>query len=172
SAADPADPGVAEVINSVLALAATPLFHKLADKRLMREHPFILTCRGEASYYIRGTMDVVTVEEGGVTVYDYKYMRREGADMEGYRFQLRAYLLALYRIFPGRVREGKILFLQGGEPETVTCDPSAFEEELLVIMDAIRARSSEEQFGLRAGCNGSHCPFRQSCRPPRALSQV
>jgi ATP-dependent helicase/DNAse subunit B len=170
-AADPSDPGVAEVINSVLALAATLLFQKLADKRLMREHPFTLTCRGEASYYIRGTMDLVTVEEDSVTVYDYKYMNREGADMEGYRFQLRAYLLALYRVFPSRVLEGKILFLQGGEPETVTCDPCSFEEELLAIMDAIRVRSKEEQFGLRAGCDGSHCPFRQSCRPPLALNQ-
>lgn len=165
-AADPAHPGVAEVIDSVLALAATPLGRGLAGKRLLREHPFTLVCRGAATYYIRGAMDLVAVEDERVTVYDYKYLNREGADLEGYRFQIRAYLLALSRAFPGRVLAGELLFLRGGGAERVTCDPRDFEEELLAIMDAIRARSCEEEFLLRPGCDGSHCPFRQRCRKP------
>jgi hypothetical protein len=108
-------------------------------------------------------MDLVVPEADRVTVYDYKYLKKEGGDLEGYRFQLRTYMLALARAWPGRQIGGKLLFLRGGDEEAVECDVPAFEAELVRIMDAIRKRSNEEDFGQREGCDGRHCPFRQRC---------
>jgi hypothetical protein len=105
----------------------------------------------------------VVPEADRVTVYDYKYLKKEGGDLEGYRFQLRTYMLALARAWPGRQIGGKLLFLRGGDEEAVECDVPAFEVELVLIMDAIRKRSNEEDFGQREGCDGRHCPFRQRC---------
>jgi hypothetical protein len=162
-AVDPADKGAAEVVESVMAFAASPLTRELGACRLFREYPFILKLRGKACYYIRGTMDLVVITETRASVYDYKYLRREDADLEGYRFQLRTYMLALARAFPGKEVSGEILFLRGGGAEPVTCDFVRFEEELLEIMEAVRERSGEAEFPLRDGCDGSHCPFRQRC---------
>jgi len=159
----PAEPAAAEVVEQVLSLATSPLGRKLSTARLLREHPFTLHLRGAADYYIRGAMDLVAVHDDRVTVYDYKYMTREGADLEGYRFQLSTYLVALERAFPGWRTEAQLLFLKGGGTERVECDLVTFEKQLLVIMDAIRERSGEGDFGLLAGCDGSHCPFRQRC---------
>ena len=108
-------------------------------------------------------MDLVVPEADSATVYDYKYLHKEDADLEGYRFQLRTYMLALSRAWPGLRIGGRLLFLRGGDEETVECDAPAFEARLLRIMDAIRNRSVEEEFGLRDGCDGTHCPFRQRC---------
>lgn len=155
---------VGEVIDNVLALAAFPLRRELAGKRLLREHPFILKICGSASYYLKGTMDLVAVADEVVTVYDYKYLQQEQADLEGYRFQLSTYMLALAKGYPGRRIEGKLLFLKGGGAAAITCDFASFEALLLATMEAIRAREAEADFGLLQGCDGSHCPFRQRCR--------
>ncbi|KAF0219793.1 MAG: UvrD/REP [Geobacteraceae bacterium] len=154
---------VADVVESVLAFAATPLACELPEKRLLREYRFILTFSGAATYYVEGAMDLVAEGRDGVTVYDYKYAEKEQAELDGYRFQLGTYMLALSRAYPERRVEGKLLFLKGGGEETVVCDFAAFERELLEIMDAIRRRSAEEDFGLREGCDGTHCPFRERC---------
>jgi ATP-dependent helicase/nuclease subunit A len=164
SAPDPGDAGVSEVIDNVAAFAASPLGRMLAKGRLLRELPFTLRIVGSAEYYIRGAMDLVAVEDDRVTVYDYKYVRKEDAELDGYRFQLRTYMLALGRAWPGRRVAGRLLFLRGGEEVAVDCDMPAFEAHLLRIMDAIRQRCREEDFGLKEGCDGSHCPFRQRCK--------
>lgn len=152
-----------EVVEQVLDLASSPLGKELATARLLRELPFTLHLKGAAGYYIRGAMDLVAVENDLVTVYDYKYMARDGADLEGYRFQLSTYLVALGRAFPARRLEAQLLFLKGGDRERVTCDLASFEAHLLELMDAIRERSGEQDFSLKTGCDGSHCPFRQRC---------
>jgi len=155
---------VGEVIDNVLALAAAPLRQELASKLLLREHPFILKIYGSASYYLKGTMDLVAVADEVVTVYDYKYLQQEQADLEGYRFQLSTYMLALAKGYPGRRIEGKLLFLKGGGAATIACELASFEALLLATMEEIRAREAEAEFGLLQGCDGNHCPFRQRCR--------
>jgi ATP-dependent helicase/nuclease subunit A len=161
---EPGDKGVAEVVDTVTAFAASPLGLRLAKRRMLREHPFILRLTGAADYYIRGAMDLVLVEDDRVTVYDYKYLRKEDADLEGYRFQIRTYMLALSRAWPGRKVAGKLLFLRGGGEEEIESDLPLFEAHLIRIMDAIRERGREADFGLKPGCDGGHCPFRQRCR--------
>jgi len=105
----------------------------------------------------------VAVDDESVTVYDYKYVNKADAELEGYRFQLRTYMLALARRWREKRIGGKLLFIKGGGEEVVTCDVPAFERDLVRIMDAIRRRSAEEEFGLMEGCDGSDCPFRQRC---------
>jgi CRISPR/Cas system-associated exonuclease Cas4 (RecB family) len=163
--ADPADEAVAEVINAVMAYAASPLARGFGAGRLFREHPFILKLKGKSDYFIRGAMDLVAITDARAAVYDYKYLRREQADLEGYRFQIRTYMLVLARAFPEKEIAGELLFLRGGDVEPVTCDFARFEEELLEIMDAVRERSGETEFPLRDGCDGNHCPFRKRCMP-------
>ncbi len=155
---------VGEVIDNVLALAAATLRQELAGKQLLREHPFFLKICGSASYYLKGTMDLVAVADEVVTVYDYKYLQQDQADLEGYRFQLSTYMLALAKGYPGRRVEGKLLFLKGGGAAAIVCELASFEALLLATMEAIRAREAETDFGLLQGCDGSHCPFRQRCR--------
>jgi ATP-dependent helicase/nuclease subunit A len=163
SARNPGDAGVAEVMDNVAAFAASPLGRRVARGMPLRELPFTLKMTGEADYYIRGAMDLVAAEDQRVTVCDYKYARKEDAELEGYRFQLRTYMLAMGRAWPGRRVEGRLIFLKGGEEETVDCDMPAFEAHLLRIMNAIRERCREADFGLKEGCDGGHCPFRQRC---------
>jgi CRISPR/Cas system-associated exonuclease Cas4 (RecB family) len=169
AASDPDDTGVAEVIDNVVAFATSPRGRELAGWQVMREWPFILKLAGEAGYYIRGAMDLVVAETELVTVYDYKYLKKDEEELEGYRFQLRTYMLALTRAWPGRRIEGKLLFLKGGDKEAVECNAPVFEAQILRIMDAIRRRSVEEDFGLREGCDGRHCPFRQRCLTQRQI---
>jgi len=108
-------------------------------------------------------MDLVAVTERRAVVYDYKYLRMEDADLDGYRFQIRTYMLVLARAFPGKAITGTLLFLRGGSMEQVTCDFPMFEKELLEIMEGVRLRCSETEFDLREGCDGNHCPFRRRC---------
>jgi len=162
-APDPGQEGVAEVIDHVLAFASSPLGRELAGQRVMREYPFTLRLAGEAVYYIKGAMDLVAEDDESATVCDYKYLKKNDTELEGYRFQLRTYMLALARRWPGKRIGGRLLFLRGGGEEAVACDFPAFEGELRRIMDAIRIRGAEQEFGILEGCDGSDCPFRQRC---------
>jgi ATP-dependent exoDNAse (exonuclease V) beta subunit len=163
SAGDQPADDIEEVITAVAAFAASPLGRELAGALLLREHPFTLRFTGKAVYYLKGAMDLVAVTAERVTVYDYKYLARKGADLEGYRFQLRTYMLALAKAWPEREIRGKLVFLRGNECEEVTCGFEAFHAELRGLMDAVRQRGAEAEFALRDGCDGSHCPFRQRC---------
>jgi ATP-dependent helicase/nuclease subunit A len=162
-AANPAEEGVIEVIDAVTAFSASTLASELGTRQLFREYPFILKIKGKADYFIRGAMDLLAVTEGRATVYDYKFLTREDADLEGYRFQLRTYMLVLARAFPEKEISGALIFLRGGDIERVSCNFSDFEKELLEIMEGIREQSGETEFPLMDGCDGSHCPFRQRC---------
>ncbi|HEX8961336.1 MAG TPA: PD-(D/E)XK nuclease family protein, partial [Geobacteraceae bacterium] len=135
----------------------------LAGKRIMREHPFTLRLAGDAASYVKGAMDLVVVDGESATVYDYKYLEKGKAELAGYRFQIRTYMLALARAWPEKRIGGKLLFLKGGEEEAVACDVAAFEAELLRIMNAVRRRQGEDEFSLREACDGGDCPFRQRC---------
>lgn len=163
-AEDPEDAGVAEVIGHVAVFAESPLARELAGTELRREHPFVLKLRGAADYFMRGTMDLVALDGERVTVCDYKYARREGADMEGYRFQIGCYMLALSRAWPERRVEGRLLFLPDGTEEVVSWDLASLGQELTGIMDAVRARRQEGEFERLAECTGAHCPFAGRCR--------
>ncbi len=161
---DPDDQGVAEVQAQVLGLLSSPLVEELAGRELQREFPFLLRLQGEADYYIRGAIDLVAFAAGQATIYDYKYAHGATAELEGYRFQLQTYQLALSKGWPELAVSGILLFLRDGLRVEVDCVVADFEKELLQIMDAIRARSTEADFAQRQGCDGSHCPFRSRCR--------
>jgi ATP-dependent exoDNAse (exonuclease V) beta subunit len=162
-AANPAEDGVIDVIDAVTTFSASSLAKDLSPQQLFREYPFILNLKGKADYFIRGAMDLVAVTERRATVYDYKFLTLKDADLEGYRFQLRTYMLVLARAFPEKEISGALIFLRGGDIEHVTCNFSNFEKELLEIMEAIRERCGETEFPLMDSCDGSHCPFRQRC---------
>ncbi|SNB47449.1 exodeoxyribonuclease V subunit beta [Geobacter sp. DSM 9736] len=152
-----------EVTAHVIAFAASPAGRVLAKRKLLREHPFTLKLEGAATYYVKGAMDLVAIAPDLVSVYDYKYVERERADLDGYRFQLRIYMLALSSAFPTMPIEGRLVFLKGGEIEEVAPRPE--ERSLLLrLMDDVRTRSTEEDFGVREGCDGRHCPFYHRCR--------
>ncbi|HEY6837606.1 MAG TPA: UvrD-helicase domain-containing protein [Geobacteraceae bacterium] len=163
AAASAGEDDIAEVSGAVMAFVTSPLGRELAHRQLFREYPFLLRLTGRAAYYLKGAMDLVAVDEKRVTVYDYKYLSREGADLAGYRFQLQTYMLALTRAWPEREVQGHLLFLKGGESEEVYCDPVQFEAEVVALMDAVRERRGEGDFSLRSGCDGGHCPFRRRC---------
>lgn len=161
---EPDDAGVAEVVEQLASFAVSPLAMKLAGKELLREHPFVLKLRGGADYFMRGTMDLVALDDDGITVYDYKYTRKEGADLEGYRFQIGCYMLALAQAWPNRRVEGRLLFLPEGAEETVSWDLTSLCQEVVAIMDAIRSRRMEGEFERIKDCTGTHCPFAGRCR--------
>jgi ATP-dependent exoDNAse (exonuclease V) beta subunit len=94
-AADPGAPEIEEVVENVLAFTDSPAAAELAGKKLLREHPFIHRVKGNVTCYIKGAMDLVAEGADTVTVYDYKYMQKKDADLDGYRFQIRTYMLAL-----------------------------------------------------------------------------
>jgi ATP-dependent helicase/nuclease subunit A len=165
--ADPDNAEAEEVIENVMSFAVSLSAKEFAGKKLWREYPFVLKVSGAATYYIKGAMDLVAEGDGAVTVYDYKYMKRKEADLEGYRFQVRTYMLALAEGYPGKRIEGKLLFLKGGETESVECDFGSFARTIREIMDAVRGKSREEEFEFREPCDDGRCPFRRNCRPER-----
>jgi ATP-dependent helicase/nuclease subunit A len=152
-----------EVVRAVLGLAEGELGGELARLRLLREHPFLMRLSGRGEYRLQGAMDLIAESAESVTVYDYKYADPRRADLEGYRFQVRTYMLALKKGFPGRDVRGGLLFLPRGEEEPVECGFAEFEAGLIETMDEIRERSGVEDFELLHGCDGSHCPFRRAC---------
>jgi ATP-dependent exoDNAse (exonuclease V) beta subunit len=162
-AADPDSRDVAEVIENVLVLAESTLIREIAGKKIWREYPFVLRVKGDATCYIKGAMDLVAEGDDAVTVYDYKYMKKEDADLEGYRFQVRTYMMALAAGYPGKSIRGKLLFLRGGEEESVDCDFKVFENRVRGIMDSARLMSSEEDFSRKESCTDTRCPFRHRC---------
>ncbi|HET6421853.1 MAG TPA: UvrD-helicase domain-containing protein [Geobacteraceae bacterium] len=164
-AVDPSSREVEEVIENVLALAETTLAGALECKKIRREYPFTLRVDGAATYYIKGAMDLVAEGDEEVTVYDYKYMKKKDADLEGYRFQVRTYMTALAAGHPGKRVRGKLLFLRDGGEETVDCDSAAFKNMIRKILDTIRSLNSEEDFVPVEGCMDTLCPFRHRCMP-------
>lgn len=164
-AADPASLEVEEVIENVLALAEKTLTGELEGKKILREYPFTLRVDGAAVYYIKGAMDLVAEGNHEVTVYDYKYMKKKDANLEGYRFQVRTYMTALAAGHPGKRVRGKLLFLRDGGEEIVDCDFTAFKDMVRKTMDNIRLLNSEEDFVPVERCIDTHCPFRHRCMP-------
>ncbi len=164
-AVDPDSRDVEEVVKNVLALAESYLIRELAGKKLWREYPFTLRINGEATCYIKGAMDLVAEGDDTVTVYDYKYMKNEDSDLEGYRFQVRTYMMALAAGYPGKRIHGKLLFLRGGGEESVDCDFTAFEDRVRAIMDSVRRKSSEDDYSPKESCIDTRCPFRHRCMP-------
>jgi ATP-dependent helicase/nuclease subunit A len=161
------DAEIEEVIENVMSFAASAHAKELAGKKLRREYPFMLKVNSAATYYIKGAMDLVAEGDDMVTVYDYKYLKKKEAGLEGYRFQVRTYMLALAEGYPGKRIEGKLLFLKGGDMESVECDFESFARTIREIMDAVRGKSKEEEFALMERCTENRCPFRRRCRPQR-----
>lgn len=155
---------IADVIQRVTALADSDLGRQLAGMRLRRELPFTLKLAGEGDYFITGAMDLVAESPDRVAVYDYKYVERERADLEGYRFQVRVYMLALSLAYPGKQVEGALLFLKGNEELRIEFDAEECRSLLVQTMDSIRRRQADGQFALRDSCDGEHCPFGTLCR--------
>lgn len=164
-AAHQAAKDIDEVMERVLSFAESDRGRELAGARLLRELPFTLKLDGEATYYIKGAMDLVAETPAGIAVYDYKFVEKERADLESYRFQLRVYMLALSLAYPGTRVEGALLFLKGNDEEPVKLDADACMSLLLRTMDSIRRRQGDEGLSLRESCDGSHCPFGAICKP-------
>jgi ATP-dependent helicase/nuclease subunit A len=152
-----------EVSAAVMHFASSATGRSLSGKVLLREHPFVLKLRGEGNYHLQGAMDLVAIDEDRATVYDYKYVAPENADLEGYRFQVCTYMMALSKFWPERQTNGSLLFLKGGEQRVIECDLERFEAEVVALMDSARQRHTESDFSLRDDCTGHHCPFRHRC---------
>jgi ATP-dependent helicase/nuclease subunit A len=162
-AADPHAPEIEEVIEDVLAFADSPVAADLAGKKLWREHPFMLRVNGSSACYIKGTMDLVAEGYDTVTVYDYKYMKKKAENLDGYRFQIRTYMLALAAGHHEKRIAGKLVFLRGGGEETVDCDFRSFENDIRGIMERVRSMGREEDFIPKENCLDIRCPFRGRC---------
>ena len=155
---------VTEVIERVMAFSESARGREIAGMRLRRELPFTLKLEGEATYYITGAMDLVAESPTRVAVYDYKYVEKERADLEGYRFQLQVYMLALSLAYPDKQVEGALLFLKGNEELSIVFDVRTCRDLLLKTMDNIRRRQGDGLFTIRESCDGRHCPFNSLCR--------
>jgi ATP-dependent helicase/nuclease subunit A len=162
-ATDPHAPEIEDVIEDVLEFADSPVAAALPGKKLWREYPFMLRVKGSSSCYIKGTMDLVAEGDDTVTVYDYKYMKMKDADLDGYRFQIRTYMLALAAGHPEKRISGKLVFLKGGGVETVDCDFRSFEDDIMGIMERVRLMGREEDFIPKDNCHDTRCPFRSRC---------
>jgi ATP-dependent exoDNAse (exonuclease V) beta subunit len=151
-----------EVINAVLAFAGSAIGKTLAKMRLRREAPFIARFRGSADFHITGAIDLIAEDDHRLIVYDYKYVE-PGTNLDGYRFQLATYMLALSDSYPHRKVEGSLVFLRGGHQEPVIFNREFFRGQLLFLMEEIRLHQHELDFGTIEGCNGSSCPFYSRC---------
>lgn len=139
-----------------------------------REAEVALELAGDPRLCLRGTVDLWTRSGDRIDVVDYKLSASRG--LEPYAFQLRAYALALARMFPAaRVRTG-IVFLKG-EPEPVwlpsatgadTLEPAdhdAFELDLSATTLAFaQARAADRWPGVElAHCRRERCGFVTAC---------
>jgi ATP-dependent helicase/nuclease subunit A len=171
---DVLDPAVQEVCRHVRGFLQTDFARALAGRPLRRELPFVLAVplpRG-AQLFVRGQIDLLILEERGVTVIDYKHARR--GEPGDYRFQLSAYAAAVRRLYPQApsVRIG-LSFLKEADPTpslTEAALTERFDHELAVIGDAlIEARARDRWDGRPLDfCRSVHCGYVYRCHPPPA----
>lgn len=113
---------------AVLRLFKSPLGQRIMSADAMkREFKFSLLCPAEEFFdggegeqvLLQGVIDCMIVEDGEITIIDYKTDRVSGADAaqraEGYAKQLEAYAYAAERITGKPVRECVLYFLHSGE---------------------------------------------------------
>jgi ATP-dependent exoDNAse (exonuclease V) beta subunit len=112
----PTEPAVAEVRAHVARFLGSEFARGLAGAAVRRELPFLLAVpMPEGALYVRGQIDLLLLDAGGVTVLDYKHAR--AADAPAYQRQLDAYALAARRLYPSApsVRTG-LVFLKEADP--------------------------------------------------------
>jgi ATP-dependent helicase/nuclease subunit A len=141
---DPAEPAVAEVRSHVSRFLEGDFARGLTARRLRRELPFLLSIPlPEAGcLHLRGQIDLLILDEAGVTVLDYKHAR--AGDPDDYRFQLDAYALAARRLYPAApsVSVG-LVFLKEADPtpHVQRAEPTPDLEERLSRLGAELAQS-------------------------------
>jgi hypothetical protein len=173
---DPGGQEVAEVRRAVVAFLSGAFGKALARRRpdtVLREAPFAFVPRGTGpTLLLKGQMDVVLLDEDGVTVLDYKFSRSPGSP--DHRFQLTAYGVAARALFQApRVRAG-LIFLGDARPTARLVELSVEE------LDACEARlgrlaadlAEARRSGVRAGrpletCRALGCGYVARCHGAR-----
>jgi ATP-dependent helicase/nuclease subunit A len=168
---DPAEPAVSEVRGHVARFLETSFARGLSGRALRRELPFLLSIpfAADARLFVRGQIDLLILDPGGVTVLDYKHAREGDAD--DYRFQLEAYALAARRLYPSApsVSVG-LVFLKEADPSPIlhVAPPTSQVEAQLAQLgsDLAHARASEEWPGRPvATCRAMRCGYVYRCHP-------
>jgi ATP-dependent helicase/nuclease subunit A len=168
---DPAEPAVAEVRQDVARFLATPFARALRGRPLRRELPFLLSVPfGDgAQLHVRGQIDLLVLDAGGITVLDYKHARR--GDEADYRFQLQAYALAASRLYPSAPAiSAGLVFLKEADPtpRVAPLSPDAgFSDGLArLAADLAAARAGDEWPGRPLDtCRAIRCGYVYRCHP-------
>lgn len=129
------DEADAVLVNTLTGLFASDLGKELASLptgQTMREHPFTILVpanrlygeeAGEDDVLIQGIVDLFTVGEDGIRIYDYKTdwvtTEEEAAHAETYRPQISLYADALSAIYQKPVLKKTIVFLRSAHAVTV-----------------------------------------------------
>jgi ATP-dependent exoDNAse (exonuclease V) beta subunit len=167
---DPADPAVADVRADVMRFVATPFARALVGRPLRRELPFLLAVPlpSGGRLLVRGQMDLVLFDAGGVTVLDYKHARAGHPD--DYRFQLQAYALAARRLYPDApaISTG-LVFLKESDPTPAIAPaaPGDFEAQLATLGAALAEARASQSFAGRPLeiCRQLRCGYVYRCHP-------
>jgi ATP-dependent exoDNAse (exonuclease V) beta subunit len=165
---DPAVPEVAEVLAWVERFLSGELGRRLAGDGVHREQPFVLRIpAGPVTLCLKGKIDLLIEEPGGVTVLDYKTAREAGGD-EAYAFQLGCYALAARAWCRpgGQVRTG-VVPLRQGTPVALEVRDDLEEVEARLgslaraLVEAVEGGQWEGR--AKARCQAIGCGFVSRC---------
>lgn len=107
--------------------------------------------------FVRGIIDLITVKDGFIHVWDWKTGREKGSAL-----QLKIYALAASTIFNMEVASAGFIYLSSGNVETILNEGDlgrAFEE-LLSLAERIE---SDGSFKPKAGAHCYYCPHIMCC---------
>jgi ATP-dependent exoDNAse (exonuclease V) beta subunit len=166
---DSNEPDIAEVRQDVARFLDTPFARGLAGRALRRELPFLLSIPfGDgARLLLRGQIDLLILDAGGITVIDYKHARR--GDDDDYRFQLDAYALAAHQLYPSApsVSAGLVFLKEGDATPDITplrLGP-ALESRLARLGEELAAARATNEWPGRplATCRSMRCGYVYRC---------
>jgi ATP-dependent exoDNAse (exonuclease V) beta subunit len=174
--AAPHAPDVAAVRTTVGAFLAGRFGRSLAArpaKSLAREESFVfapLEAPGGARLQLKGQMDLVLFDDGGVTVLDYKLAR--STSRANYRFQLMAYAAAARALWERPVRVGLVYLLDADPQPTLVTPTDAELDATCATLAELAARLAESRrVGAFPGlappsCRALACGFHARCHAP------
>ena len=131
----------AELLDSALAVLATPEFADIFSPEALAEIPLAATIDGQV---VMGTADRLLIRDDTITVVDFKTARRPPTTLDGVpeatMRQMAAYVAALEAIYPERAVSAAVLYTQ--TPQLIALPPDA----LAAYKAAFPAR--QESFAL------------------------